>query len=233
MSNRTYQVLVVEDDFRLAGINQEFIEELPYFKVVNVCMTGKETLQFLENSDKPDLIFLDMYIPDVKGLELLWTIRTLYKDIDIIMVTAAKEVETIQEAIRGGVFDYLVKPLEKNRVHYSLQRYQQKQSMFEEKKEFTQKEIDLLQTDLKSNTLNQIMAEGLPKGVNPHTLGKVKRLLEDHKETGLTALEGAEYLGASRSTTRRYFEYFISVGTAKAEMIYGDVGRPERRYFPL
>jgi CitB family two-component system response regulator CitT len=232
MSKRIYQVLVVEDDFRLAGINKEFIEELPSFKVVNVCMTGKETLEFLESNEKPNLIFLDVYIPDVKGLELLWTIRTIYKDIDIIMVTAAKEVGTVQEALRGGVFDYLVKPLDKNRVHHSLQRYQQKQSIFQQKKEFTQTEIDLLQTEMNKETVHQNIEPGLPKGVNPYTLEKVNQLLEQYKQHGLTALEGAEYLGASRSTTRRYFEYLISVGKVKAEMIYGDVGRPERRYFP-
>ncbi len=63
------------------------------------------------------LILLDAYLPDVEGLELLWAIRRDHVHVDIVMVTAAKEVETISEALRGGVFDYLIKPIEATRMN--------------------------------------------------------------------------------------------------------------------
>lgn len=233
MKKECYGVLIVEDDFRVAAINREFMEEAEHFTVLDVCKTGKEALDYLETHEKkPELILLDVYIPDVNGLELLWEIRTRYRDIDIIMVTAAKEVETIQEAIRGGVFDYLIKPLAKKRVHHSLERYRQKRMAFLQKQEFTQQEIDQLQ--MEGRTMSEPAPHGqLPKGIDRYTAEKIRAVLDKNKHQGLTAMEGAKQIGASRSTMRRYLEYFISTGTVKAEMIYGDVGRPERRYFPI
>ncbi|WP_088104492.1 response regulator [Halalkalibacter urbisdiaboli] len=230
MSN--FQVLIIEDDFRVAAINRQFVEDLEGFNVVDVCKTGDEALQFLKMTEHlPDLILLDVFIPDVIGLELLWTIRTDYKEIDIIMMTAAKEVETVQEAMRAGIFDYMIKPLDRVRVHDSLNRFRKKQKLLMQKKEFTQTEIDQLRE--RASIPIEPDYEELPKGIDRYTLEKVVAVLTSHIEEGVTAVEGAKQIGASRSTVRRYLEYLISTGHAHAEMKYGDVGRPERRYFPL
>ncbi|WP_100405789.1 response regulator [Bacillus solitudinis] len=229
-----YDVLIVEDDFRVAEINRRFIEEKEGFSVLGICKTGAEALAFLkEDNKKPDILLLDVYIPDVHGLELLWTIRTEYKEIEIIMLTAAKEVETVQEAMRAGIFDYMIKPLEQTRVHSSLDRYKQKQQLLAKQQEFTQDDIDQLREGFLPQKKEVAEQNEFPKGIDRYTLDKVILVLEKNKANGVTAVEGAKQIGASRSTVRRYLEYLISTGFIKAEMKYGDVGRPERRYFLL
>lgn len=121
-----YTVLIIEDDFRVADINRQFIEQTDGFSVVGICHNAADSLSFLASQQAlPDLILLDAYIPDVNGLELLWEIRRRFRSIDIVMLTAAKEVETIQEALRGGVFDYLIKPIESTRMAQMLERFKQ------------------------------------------------------------------------------------------------------------
>ncbi|MEH7378742.1 DNA-binding response regulator, partial [Neobacillus drentensis] len=73
---------------------------------------------------------------------------------------------------------------------------------------------------------------GLPKGIDEITLGKVKNALLINNQ-GLSAEEVGKEIGASRITARRYLEYLSSIKEAKAEVVYGIVGRPERKYYPV
>ena len=228
MKKEQFNVLIVEDDFYIANINKSFIEENKDFKVIDIMTSKKSTLQFLsEAKQKPDLIFLDIYIPDVQKLELLWKIRNAYKEIDIIIVSAAKETATVEEALKGGIFDYLIKPIEKKRVAQSLLRYKNEKLLLRSKVEISQAEIDLL-----SSKTNQATAvkKHLPKGIDRLTLEKVVTVLGEFGDSGATAGKVGKEIGASRSTARRYLEYLVSVEQAEAKINYGDVGRPERRY---
>ncbi len=58
----------------------------------------------------------------------------------------------------------------------------------------------------------------------------MRELLKQQNE-GITAEELGKLLGASRTTSRRYLEYLISIHEVKAELVYGIVGRPERKYY--
>lgn len=73
-------------------------------------------------------------------------------------------------------------------------------------------------------------AEDLPTGINSITLRKIKEALQTASE-GLTAEELGEKMGASRTTARRYAEYLVSKEEARAELEYGIIGRPERKYY--
>lgn len=88
--------------------------------------------------------------------------------------------------------------------------------------------IDLLFS--KGNKQNS--EKGFPKGIDEITLGKVKAVLQA-KRNGLSAEEVSKEIGASRITARRYLEYLSSVNELKAEVVYGIVGRPERKYYPV
>jgi two-component system CitB family response regulator/two-component system response regulator DcuR len=74
------------------------------------------------------------------------------------------------------------------------------------------------------------VGRGLPKGIDPLTLGKVRGVFELPGVSDLSAEEVAAQVGVSRSTARRYLEFFVSEGFLSANLIYGVVGRPERRY---
>ncbi|WP_018922107.1 response regulator [Salsuginibacillus kocurii] len=228
----TYSVLIVEDDFRVAEINKAFVEELPSFKVVHSTKTGAETKSFLESDlSLPDLILLDIYIPDVTGLELLWHIRSTYPGIDIIMMTAANETSTIQEALQAGIFDYIMKPVQKERTAETLQRYKKEKQALSERSEISQEELDQLRyggTQLQTKASEQ--TEELPKGIDHVTLENIRACLQENGKQGTTAVMVSKAIGASRSTARRYLEYLISIEEVRAEVSYGEVGRPERRY---
>lgn len=129
MTGKRFNVLIIEDDFRVADINKQFVEKVDGFYVAKVAYTGKEALGYLRKSPVlPDLILLDVYIPDVEGLELMWEIRKTYENIDIIMLTAAKETETIEQTLRGGIFDYIIKPVDFARLKKTLASFQEKRS---------------------------------------------------------------------------------------------------------
>src|SRR5699024_12675559 len=105
------QVLNIEDDFRIADIHRQYVEKIDGFAVQATVKTAKEALTHLEQCEHlPHLVLLDIYIPDTEGLDLFWTIRTTYQAIDIMGVTADKEVETNEATTRGGNNDYIAKP---------------------------------------------------------------------------------------------------------------------------
>ncbi|MBL1378119.1 response regulator [Zobellella iuensis] len=229
--NKTHGVLIIEDDFRIAEINRQFVEQTAGFKVLHEAKTRAEALAFLaEHAGQINLVLLDAYIPDATGLELLWEIRRHYRHIDIVMVTAAKEVDTIQEALRGGVFDYLIKPTQSERMAHMLDRFLKERALLEQKQEMSQEELDRALNRHPAVAEPPPAASGsLPKGIDRLTLDTVLGTMAQAREPQ-TAVDLAKAIGASRSTARRYLEYLVAQGKACAEQAYGEVGRPERRY---
>lgn len=222
-----YTVLIIEDDFRVADINRQFIEQTDGFSVVGICHNAADSLSFLASQKAlPDLILLDAYIPDVNGLELLWEIRRRFRSIDIVMLTAAKEVETIQEALRGGVFDYLIKPIESTRMAQMLERFKQERFLLSQFEQLDQTQLD---RSLIRKVADDLSQEKLPKGIDPLTLNKIRDALDGFNEPQ-TASSLAQSTGVSRSTARRYLEFLVAKAEVQAELDYGEVGRPERRY---
>jgi len=170
----------------------------------------------------------------MNGLELLKEIKLQSKQMDVIMITATKEIEKVQEAISIGVFDYIIKPLVFERFKQSLIRYQE----FHEKlvqlgagnNVVTQQQVD----KLLRKEINDITNEKsyLPKGIDPLTLEKVMEVIEK-VEVGLTAESVAKEIGISRTTARRYLEHLVSIDKIEADLTYGTVGRPERVYMSI
>jgi len=230
MSDGQYGILVIEDDFRIADIHRAFIEQSDGFYVVGMARNGSEAKAIMaEQATNIQLILLDAYLPDVEGLELLWAIRRDYVHVDIVMVTAAREVETISEALRGGVFDYLIKPIEATRMTQMLTRFRREREALANRAEMNQDELDSVLARLKPGEPLRAKSQTLPKGIDRLTLRRVIDALADAPDS-LTAMQMARIMGASRSTARRYLEFLVAEQAVSAELGYGDVGRPERRY---
>lgn len=229
----TFQVLIVEDDFRIAEINRQFVNRVDGFTVLDVVKTGEEALAYLRNKTPlPQLILLDVYIPDTEGLRLFWQLRTEFNEIDVIMVTAAKEVTTITEALRGGILDYIVKPAVFERFDQALNRFRYQRLLLSSVEELSQEEIDSLLGFPVISSPDSKSEGQLPKGIDQITLNKIRNALSKGGETGMTALNAGQKIGVSRSTARRYLEYLVSEEEAIAQLKYGDIGRPERKYTP-
>lgn len=228
--SQVHGILIVEDDFRIAEIHRAIIEQSEGFVVMGMARNGAEALELMaHHSQAVQLVLLDAYLPDVIGLELLWTLRHEYQHVDIVMVTAAREVDTISEALRGGIFDYLIKPVEAGRMQQMLERFRRKREALTAQGELSQEELDRALARLRPVGGAANRAHSLPKGIDRLTLRNVVATLKSAARP-LAAMEVAREMGASRSTARRYLEFLVSVQVVVAELGYGDVGRPERRY---
>ena len=222
------QVLIVEDDPKIAEIHRHFTEKVDGFQVCGIAGT-------LEDAEKmnllfqPQLILLDFYFPEGLGMEILWKLRARHQATDVILITAAKEMEHLQEAMRGGIFDYILKPVMFPRFQEALERFREhRQRMQHEAASLDQQGVDRLLHPYKDSKPGE---PAYPKGVDPLTLKKVRVVFDQPHPDGLSAEEVAEKIGTSRTTARRYLEYLTASGHLTAELIYGAVGRPERKYF--
>lgn len=233
MVNRDIEVLIVEDDLRIAEIQKRFIEQIEGFQTVGIA-AGYIEAKTLIDILRPDLLLLDVYFPDMNGLELLKEIKLQSKQTDVIMITATKEIEKVQEAISIGVFDYIIKPLVFERFKQSLLRYQEFYEKLGQLGEgnsvVTQQQVD----KLLRKEINDLTSEKsyLPKGIDRLTLEKVMEVI-GKVEVGLTAESVAKEIGVSRTTARRYLEHLVSIEKIEADLTYGTVGRPERVYMSL
>lgn len=222
-----FTVLIVEDDPKIAEIHKHFTEKVDGFEVVGIADSlddAEKMSQLLE----PDLVLLDYYFPEGHGTDILWRIRGEQLATDIIMVTAAKESETLQEAMRGGVFDYILKPVMFPRFEEALKRFEKHRQQLRCEDNFNQQDVDRLLHPYKDSQPGESV---LPKGVDPLTLKKIQSVFDDPHADGLSAEEVGDKIGTSRTTARRYLEYLASTGQLHAELVYGAVGRPERKYF--
>ncbi|PAV30930.1 DNA-binding response regulator [Virgibacillus profundi] len=219
------KVIIVEDDYRIAGIHEEFLNKISNITVTGKALNGNEAIKQVA-ATHVDLVLLDIYMPDILGTDIIQELRTINPDIDIIMISAATEADIVKEAIRNGVFDYIIKPVKMERFIETIERYKNVKKRLDAEEDVDQSFLD----EYFGHKTDAIPHEKqTPKGIDPLTLEKVKEIINRIDE-GITAEEMGTRIGASRTTARRYLEYLISVGTITAELEYGVVGRPERRY---
>ena len=222
------RVLVIEDDARIAQMHQYFVEKVEGFEVAGIAQDMAQAGE-LVNLLEPDLLLLDLYMPDGNGMDLLHDIRGQGRAVDVILITAAKHVADVQTALRAGAFDYLVKPVIFDRFQQALVRYRQYRRAMDGGHTLEQRDIDQLNQSLHPSAADH--GDTLPKGIDALTLDKIRKCLEGVGNLGISAEAVGAKIGASRSTARRYLEYMITTQELRADVVYGSVGRPERRYF--
>ena len=110
-----YEVLIVEDDPMVAMINKQYVSRNVHFHVADICKDGTSALEYLLNHTI-HLVILDVYMPRNDGLTLLRKIREKHLLVSVIMVTAANDTATVEEALQLGIVDYLVKKILENRI---------------------------------------------------------------------------------------------------------------------
>ncbi|QTD39498.1 response regulator [Sporosarcina sp. Te-1] len=225
------KVLIIEDDFWIAGIHKEIVEKIQPFYVMHTAKSAEEALQYLCGCEPlPDLVLLDIYIPDMKGLALFFRLRTHYPALDIIIVSAANDKKTIVETKRAGAFDYIIKPVDQSRLNQALYSYVAYQELIDRTESFDQQDVDRLFRAMPNEGQPAQMTGQLPKGIDPLTLQEILGFLATHTEEPIGATAISQSVGASRSTVRRYMEYLVSIRQAEAIQHYGGVGRPLRQY---
>ena len=220
-------VVIAEDDPKISEIQSRFIEKIEGFDVVGIGNTIEESEQIIDVF-QPDLVLLDYYFPDGNGVDLLWKIRRLYKNTDVIFITAAKEVGVLQDAIRGGAFDYILKPMTFSRFQSTLGKFLDHRNKIGEMTRLDQTGVDQIIHPVEATVQRDVR---MPKSIDPLTLEKVEDEVDKLNDDGVNAEAMGLQLGISRTTARRYLEFLVSKGIVKPSLVYGSVGRPERLYF--
>ncbi|MDF6045344.1 response regulator [Streptomyces sp. JH14] len=216
-------VLVVDDDIRVARVNSAYVAKVPGFRVAAQAHSAAEALTAVE-SQHVDLVLLDHYMPDRNGLAVVRELRRLGHRTDVIMVTAARDVATVQEAMRHGALQYVVKPFTYAGLRTKLEAYAALHRTLSGGGEAEQGDVDRLFGGLWAAD-----EPGLPKGHSPTTAELVRQALRD-AEGPLSAQEIAESAGMSRQTAQRYLKLLERTGRVRLTLRYGETGRPEHRY---
>ncbi|SCL14010.1 Response regulator of citrate/malate metabolism [Micromonospora rhizosphaerae] len=216
-------VLVVDDDFMVARIHCGFVERVDGFRVVGTASTGEQAIAKVDEF-RPDLVLLDLYLPDMFGLDVVTRLRAARHDCDILVISAAREAEAVRGAVRYGAVNYLLKPFGFDELRGRLEQYAARRNSLRAAVVSDQADVDRV-----LSRSGSIASAALPRGLSPETAELVERALREHDGT-LSAAECANRVGISRVSARRYLEHFSGTGRAEVTLRYGAAGRPERRY---
>ena len=217
------RTLVVDDDFMAASVHRSFTARVPGFTVVGEALTGSDAVA-LTRKLRPDLVLLDIYLPDIDGLEVMRRLRADPLEVDVIAITSAKDVSTLRGAMQSGVVHYLVKPFSFTTFRERLESYAALRARLDRIGEADQGEIDRLYSLLRARG-----GGTLPKGISPPTLTLVVDVVRE-SDGDVSAAEVAERAGISRGTARRYLEFLAGSGSIELTLRYGAAGRPEHLY---
>ncbi|WP_225830340.1 response regulator [Streptomyces sp. NK08204] len=222
-------VLVVDDDFRVAEINAKYVGKVPGFRVTARAHSAAQALTAVERGGV-DLVLLDHYLPDQTGLDLVHRMREQGHGTDVIMITAAGDVTTVQKAMRLGALHYLVKPFTFVALRSRLDSYAALRRTVDRVADrglTGQEQVDRIFGALR--TAPAPSAPGLPSGQSEPTTDLICGVLH-RADQPLSAHEVATRTGLSRSTAQRYLRHLEQAGRLRLSLKYGDTGRPEHRY---
>lgn len=224
--NKQIEVLIIEDDIRIAQIHEKFLSQIDGFKTICMAHTIEEAKIWIDTM-KPDLILLDIYFPDGLGVTIIDRIKERKLQTDIILITAAAEVEIVKKAYSSGVTDFLLKPITLQKFIDSLEKYREKHAILSSNQQFQAEQIQKLWNHYSVPSIEQ---DKSPKGIDVVTKNKIVEFVMTI-DGGITAESLGTELGISRTTARRYLEHLTEEKMIYVEHVYGSVGRPERRYF--
>lgn len=228
MSN--IKVFIVEDDPMVKEINTRFLEKLEGFIVIGDASSIEEAKDKIIKA-KADLILLDIFLPDGKGIDLLKWIRIKELYVDTILITADKCKASVDEAFKYGAIDYLIKPFKFDRFKEALYNYRSRFIELRKVDNMNQAYIDQYILNINSNFIEEeVQEKELCKGLSLKTYNKIIDYMNQKYEEHLTAEEIAQGSGLARVTARRYLEKMSEEGKVEINQEYGKIGRPTNYY---
>lgn len=217
-----YQSFIIEDDPQVAQLNCDYLERAG-FTVAGTAADAASAMAKLQEIPV-SLVLLDIYLPGCNGLQILREIRASQRQIDIIIISAAKDSSQIREAFRMGCLDYIIKPFTYERLHNALKKYEQKMDLL--KKEFLeQSEVDRLmfrQSETDEDTIPQ-------KGIDKNTL-KLACLYILKIKIPFGVQDIADGLHLSRVSAKKYLDFLCEQKVLQQTYVYGNKGRPANLY---
>ena len=209
------RVLIIEDDPMVAMIHKEYFKRKELTDDLDHVTSLEAAKDYLKKNNV-DLIVLDNYLTDGKGVEFLPEL----KGYPIIMITAANDVQTVEAALSNGVVDYLVKPFTYERFSQAIDKVQDYVNLLSKEK-INQ---DLIDDYLNSGRVDE-EEDSLPKGLSRITLKKVIEAIQQ-QNTGFTTQQIADILDISRITIRKYLNHLVNINVLSEDAEYYTSGRP-------
>lgn len=209
-----FSVLIVEDDFHVGRLHAGFVDAVPGFSALPPAPTAAQGLKAI-HSERPDLVLLDVYLPDASGLDLLRSI-----DVDAMMLSAASDPDTLRSARRHGALAYLIKPFSAELLASRLRGYARYRRLMADAAGLGQDRLDAAWQALHPPSAVQKPASGTETAV----------LAALAAREGQSTAEVAAAVGISRTTAQRYLSALADDGAVAISLRYGSTGRPEHRY---
>ncbi|MEA5453989.1 response regulator [Sinomonas sp. JGH33] len=216
------RTLVVDDDYRVARIHATHVTRVAGYELIGEAHTAAEARAAVARL-KPDLLLLDVYLPDEDGIALLRSLREAGEDVDAIIITAARDVATVRAAMRGGAVYYLVKPFTFDQLTIQLEAYRRWRAETESRHISGQTDVDALFTS-RHAPAPKPTARSLPP-----TMQKVLDAVRA-AERPLGAQDVSDLIGISRPTAQRYLSELERKGRLELRLEYGTTGRPVNTY---
>lgn len=220
------RVIIVEDDPMVSQLNAQYLSQFPQLQVEAEFSNGRDALEYLKNNEI-QLAVVDVYMPMLNGLELLRSIRSSGIQTGVIMITAATEMSVVEEALRLGIEDYIIKPFSFSRLQEAVQKYLGRMSLVKSNKRADQAVVDKL---LSSDFSKEDRSRDLRKGLNGKTLQSIEKLLREERDQAHTCESISQSSGLSKVTVRNYLNYLIETGQLESSIDYGTGGRPRVLY---
>ncbi|MGW9413339.1 response regulator [Arthrobacter cupressi] len=210
------RVLIVDDDFHVARLHAAYVDSVAGFLALAPAGSTAQALQSV-HSLRPDLVLLDVYLPDGSGLDLLGQL-----DVDTMMLTAASDALSIRTATRRGALAYLLKPFTADALSQQLRAYARYRRILDRQQSVDQETIEKARRALFAG---EVSSSGRQRTA---TESAVLESLEPGEQ--YSAAEVAERVGVSRATAQRYLSTLADDGAVEIQLRYGTTGRPEHRY---
>ena len=207
-------VLVVDDDFRVAGLHRDIVAARPGFTALAPANSLGAARQALR-TQRPDLLLVDAFLPDGDGVDFVAGVDT-----DAFVLSAASDAATVRRALRAGAIAYLAKPFDARVLADRLDRYARMRNLLLTDRPLEQEQID-----------RALMI--MHGGAEPATVARSateQLILEGLGDSEASASEVAERVGISRATAQRHLAGLASRGQVEVRLRYGTTGRPEHRY---
>jgi response regulator of citrate/malate metabolism len=218
--------LIVEDDFRVARLHAEVVEQLEGFTVLALAHSASAAIDCAQ-AKHPQLVLLDLYLPDASGLAVLRRLRAAAEPPDVIVLSAARDMVSVRTAMRGGALHYLIKPFDFDDLRLRLEAYAELSAARSGERETHQKEVDRL-----FGIVGRSLPPGTPSLPKGHSSATAELVLDALREAGapLSAADVSARVGISRTTAQRYLATLADAGSVRRNLRYGTAGRPEHLY---
>ena len=123
------KILVVDDEAHICDLFHKVLSKEGH--EVSIASNGKKALE-ITKKERPNLVLLDLKLPDIDGIEVLRQLKKIRKDIMVIMITAYGTVKTAREAMKLGAYDYISKPFTLTKVENLIKKALEMQALTKE-----------------------------------------------------------------------------------------------------